>query len=104
MARTGGPGAPTQEAGACPPAAIQRSDPSCADGFSNILTLTIPKPVVRYRVSFERGFIGSFTIRASNSGEAIPYRLCSRDLTKRRCLRGTIEEIGWGSSSSDTLI
>jgi hypothetical protein len=78
-------------------------DPSCADGFSNIVTLTIPKPRVRYRVRFERGFIGSFTIRASSSGEAIPYRVCSRDLAKRRCLRGTIDSIGWDEPSSDTL-
>ena len=77
-------------------------DPSCADGFSNVVTLAIPKPRVRYRVTFERGFIGSSTIRASSSGEAIPYRLCSRDLAKRRCLRGTIDKGDWDSPSSDT--
>src|SRR6266508_2285727 len=27
-----------------------RYDPSCADGFSNVLTLVIPKPPVRYAV------------------------------------------------------
>lgn len=87
-----------------PPPNYQRVvDPSCADGFSNILSVTIPKPRVRYRVSVERGFIGSFTIRAGTSGEAIPYRLCSPDLARRRCLRGTIDGIGWDSPSSDTL-
>jgi hypothetical protein len=86
-----------------PPPNYQRVvDPSCADGFSNIMTVTIPKPVIRYRVSFSRGFIGSFTIRASHSGEAIPYKLCSRDLAKRRCLRGTIGSLDWDSPNSDT--
>jgi len=87
-----------------PPPTYQRVvDPSCADGFSNIVTVTIPKPVVRYRVGFERGFIGSFTIRASSSGEAIPYLLCSRDLAKRRCVRGRIDRSSWDSSNDDTI-
>jgi hypothetical protein len=78
-------------------------DPVCADGFSNIVVVTIPKPVVRYRVGYSRGLIGGFTIRASSSGEAIPYRLCSRDLAKRRCVRGAIEALGWDSANSDTI-
>lgn len=61
------------------------------------------KPVVRYRVGFSRGFIGGFTIRASSSGEAIPYLLCSRDLAKRRCVRGRIDRLGWNSANDDTI-
>lgn len=87
-----------------PPPTYQRVvDPSCADGFSNIVTVTIPKPIVRYRVVFTRGFIGSFSIRASSSGEAIPYLLCSRDMAKRRCVRGRISSLGWDSPNDDTI-
>ena len=78
-------------------------DPTCADGFSNIVTVVIPKPVVRYGVSFSRGFIAGFTIRASSSGQAVPYRLCSPDLRRRRCIRGTIDSLSWDSPNSDTL-
>jgi hypothetical protein len=34
----------------------------CIDGFSNVMTLLVPKPKQRFRASIERGFIGSFKL------------------------------------------
>src|SRR6266545_7971586 len=67
-------------------------DPACADGFSNVLTLSVPKPAIRYvaRVTAYR-YIGQASLRltATPLGERLPYRVCYR--LKRgggRCLNG----------------
>jgi hypothetical protein len=82
-------------------------DPACADGYSNIVTLQVPKPATRYTASVTPfRFIGRATheIRASPLGEDRAYRACYRLKTRKtRCLRRTINGFSWNSSASDTL-
>jgi hypothetical protein len=82
-------------------------DPACADGFSNVLTLSIPVPATRYRagVTVYRG-LGEVSLRltASPLGEKRPYRVCYRLRTGRsRCVHGTLDGYDWNSSADDTL-
>jgi hypothetical protein len=82
-------------------------DPACADGFSNVLTLVIPKPAVRYsaRVTAYR-YLGQASLRlvATPLGERVPYRVCYRIKSgSRRCLSGALDGYSWSSSAEDTL-
>jgi hypothetical protein len=77
-----------------PPNYTRVVDPSCADGYSEVATLSIPKPASRYSVTIRR-YSGlrqfSLSLRARPLGENRHYRLCYRLKTKRRvCLRGTL--------------
>jgi hypothetical protein len=82
-------------------------DPGCADGFSNMLRLVVPKPVVRYaaRVSVYRYLRDvSLELRASPLGERRPYRVCyPTRARKRRCLAGTLDGFSWNAGTEDTL-
>jgi hypothetical protein len=82
-------------------------DPACAHGYSEVMTLTIPKPVSRYRASVTAlrsiGIV-YLTLRATTLGENRPYRVCWKLKTKkRRCVRGTLSGYDWSSSASDFL-
>jgi hypothetical protein len=74
-------------------------DPSCADGYSNVLTLVVPKPPVKYvaRVKADRrGGTAQLVLRATPMGEKTPYRVCYRTLKKaRRCASGSLEGYSW---------
>jgi hypothetical protein len=82
-------------------------DPSCADGFSNVLTLVVKKPVIRYsaRVKTYRYLRqADLTLTAKPLGEKVPYRVCFRVKSgKRRCLGGTLEGYSWNSAADDQL-
>jgi hypothetical protein len=82
-------------------------DPACADGFSNVATLVVPPPRVRYtsRVTVYR-FIRrvSLELRAAPLGERRPYRLCYPLRRGSRCLRGTLDGFSWNSAASDILV
>jgi len=82
-------------------------DPAGADGFSNVMTVTIPEPRVRYaaRITTYR-YLREASLRliASPLGEKRPYRVCYRVATGRsRCLSGTLAGYDWNSSAEDTL-
>jgi hypothetical protein len=82
-------------------------DPSCADGYSNVLQLVVPRPTVRYaaRVSVYR-FLRQVSLElvAAPLGEKQPYRMCYRLKSRAlRCLRGTLDGFDWNSSASDEL-
>jgi hypothetical protein len=82
-------------------------DPACADGFSNTLTLVVPKPSVRYagRATVYR-YLGQASLRliATPLGERRPYRLCYRLKSGRtRCLNGALAGYDWNSPAEDTL-
>jgi hypothetical protein len=82
-------------------------DPACADGFSNVLTLVIPQPSVRYtaRVTVYR-FLrqASLQLTATPLGEKRSYRACYRLATRRnRCLNGTLNGYDWNASADDTV-
>jgi hypothetical protein len=82
-------------------------DPGCLDGFSNMLSLTIPKPDQRYSRSVEVSKYLStvdlaFTI--TPLGEDQPYRVCWTPMRKpRKCVRGTVNGYSWNGSATDTL-
>jgi hypothetical protein len=81
-------------------------DPSCADGFSAMQTLTVPRPAIRYGASVRHYVYLSnvdVTITAVPLGQKMPYRVCYRTRAGRRvCLAGVIAGYSWSSSASDT--
>lgn len=83
------------------------SDPSCADGYSNIVKLTVPVPPIRYRAGvtvFRYSRVAYLTLKATPLGVNKPYRVCYRDRAKkRRCVRGTLDGYSWNSSASDQV-
>jgi hypothetical protein len=82
-------------------------DPSCADGYSNMLPLTVPKPASRYsaRVTAFRSIRrATLTLTAMPLGEDRPYQVCYRLQSKaRRCLRGSLDGYSWEQAASDVL-
>jgi hypothetical protein len=82
-------------------------DPACADGFSNILTLVVSKPKVRYsaRVTVYKSLReASLRLTATPLGEKRPSRVCYRTKArKRQCLRGTLDGYSWNAAADDTL-
>jgi hypothetical protein len=81
-------------------------DPSCADGYSALQTLTVPRPPIRYGASVRHYTYLSnvdLTITATPLGQKMPYRVCYRTAAGRRvCLAGVISGFSWSSSASDT--
>jgi hypothetical protein len=82
-------------------------DPACADGYSSVVPLTIPRPTSRYVASTTvLRFLKRVELRLSAVplGDRLPYRVCYRLATKqRRCLVGTLDGFDWNSGASDTL-
>lgn len=81
-------------------------DPSCANGYSAMQMLTIPRPAIRYGASVRHYVYVSnvdLTITAVPLGQKMPYRVCYRTAAGRRvCLAGVISGYSWTSSASDT--
>ncbi|MGC9973965.1 MAG: hypothetical protein ABSC36_01065 [Gaiellaceae bacterium] len=82
-------------------------DPSCADGFSNIVPLTIPTPTPHYAASAKMfKWLGQVTLRLKVTplGMKAPYKVCYVLKTKKkRCLSGTLDGYSWNSSADDEL-
>jgi hypothetical protein len=82
-------------------------DPACADGFSNVATLRVPKPAIRYAtrvIAYRYLQQASLELVATPLGERVAYRVCYRTKTGRSlCVRGILDGFSWDSSASDTL-
>jgi hypothetical protein len=82
-------------------------DPACADGFSNVVTLDVPKPTSRYttRVTAYRYVQEvTLTLTATPLGEDRAYRVCYRTLAGRmRCVRGTLDGYSWDAEATDSV-
>jgi hypothetical protein len=82
-------------------------DPSCADGYSSVLTLTVPKPAQRYVGTgnvYRALEEASLRLTITPLDGRQPYRVCYRLKTKKqRCVRGTVEGFSWNSGASDTV-
>lgn len=82
-------------------------DPTCADGFSNVLTLVVKKPVIRYtaRVKvYKYRRQPDLRLTATPLGEKVAYRVCYRPKSgRRRCLNGSLDGYSWNSSAADDL-
>ena len=75
--------------------------------YSNMVTLTVPKPSQSYRGSVDvlhyvhRVYL---TLRVTSLGEKLPYKVCWRLKTKRlRCVFGGVDGYSWNSSENDML-
>jgi hypothetical protein len=82
-------------------------DPSCADGFSDVAVLEIPKPSQRFtartqQLRYARVFY--LTLKVSPLGEELPYKVCWRRKTKRRvCVSSEVSGYDWNSSADDMV-
>lgn len=81
--------------------------PSCIDGYSNMLTLTVSKPPSVYRGSvgvFHYSHLAYLTLRVAPLGEKLPYKVCWRLKTKGlRCAVGSVDGYSWNDSAEDEL-
>jgi hypothetical protein len=86
---------------------LEDLDPACAEGYSNVMTLTVPKPAIRYAATvtaFRYIKRAVLQITAAPLGENVPYRVCYRTKAWRSvCVRGTLEGFSWDSSTQDLL-
>jgi len=81
--------------------------PGCIGGYSNMLTLAVPKPSQTYRGSVEvlhDVHIVSLTLHVTALGEKLPYKVCWQLANeKRRCVSGTVAGYSWNSSADNQL-
>lgn len=81
--------------------------PTCLDGYSNMLTLRVPKPPQSYRGSvlvLHYSHVAYLTLRVKPLGESLPYKACWRLKSgKRRCVVGKVEGYSWSDPASDDL-
>ena len=81
--------------------------PTCLNGYSNVLTLHIPKPPQAYRggVSvLHYVHLVYLTLRVKPLGGQLPYKVCWRLKSKRRrCVGGTVEGYSWNQPASDDV-
>jgi hypothetical protein len=85
-------------------------DPSCADGFSTVVPLTVPTPQTRYTVKkllLKNIRIAYLTITAKPLGVKVPYKVCWKQPTgkqrtlARRCKKGTLSGYSWSDDASE---
>ncbi len=82
-------------------------DPACANGFSDVAVLEVPKPHQRFTVKVEQLRyirIIYLTLKVTPLGETLPYRVCWRRKTNRRvCVSSKVSGYDWNSSADDLL-
>jgi hypothetical protein len=82
-------------------------NPSCIDGYSNVLSLNVPEPTHTYRGSvsvLRYSHIASLTLRVTRLGKSLPYKVCWRlKSKKRRCVSGRVVGYSWNDSAEGTV-
>ena len=87
-------------------------DPSCADGFSTVVPLTVPTPKTKYTVKtdlLKNIDIVYLTFTAKPLGVTVPYQVCWKQPTGKkktlikRCVKGTLDGYSWNADASDPL-
>jgi hypothetical protein len=87
-------------------------DPSCADGFSAIVPLTVPTPTPKYTVKttlLKNIGIAYLTLTAKPLGAKVPYQVCWKQPTgkkkslRKKCAKATLDGYSWNSDASDML-
>jgi hypothetical protein len=97
------------DATACAPAAPDGAlDPSCAEGFSPVVSFTVPVPRIRYEVyakPYLHGRIVRLGLLAEALGEPQTYKVCYHRLGLKglRCVAGRLDGYSWNESTSDVL-
>jgi hypothetical protein len=88
------------------------NDPSCADGFSTVVPLTIPTPKTNYTVKtllLKNIHIAYLTLTANPLGAKVPYQVCWKQPTgktktlRKRCVKATLSGYSWSADASDEL-
>jgi hypothetical protein len=80
-------------------------EPSCIEGFSDVLPLTVPKPEQRFTPRVRRVY-GTLSLRLTIAplGEPQSYRVCWRQANgRRKCLRSTVHAYDWNQTEYDEL-
>jgi hypothetical protein len=82
-------------------------DSACMEGFSNMLTLAVPKPVASYRGNVRvYRYLQSVDLRLKVGplGERLPYRVCWTLVGHRRkCVRSAVAGYSWNSAATDQI-
>jgi hypothetical protein len=87
-------------------------DPSCADGFSAVVPLTVPRPKTKYAVKtllFKKIRIVDLTLTAKPLGVKVPYQVCWKERTgkkktlRKKCVKATLNGYSWSADASDVL-
>lgn len=82
-------------------------DASCADGYSSMATLVVPRPTVKYAVgATKESFTSTISLRISATplGEKLPYQVCYLTKARKRlCLRDTLVGYDWDSAARESL-
>jgi hypothetical protein len=81
--------------------------PTCLGGYSNMLTLNVPKPAQTYRGSvlvWHYLHQANLTLRVKPLGESLPYKVCWRLMNKKqRCVTAKVGGYSWNDSASDDV-
>jgi hypothetical protein len=88
------------------------TDPSCADGFSSIVRLTIPKPRTKFTVKVDvLRFMRTVSLELTGKplGENLPYRVCWRQPAEgrkfqKRCRTSSLDGYSWSHDATDSLL
>jgi len=85
-------------------------DPSCADGFSTVVPLTVPTPKTKYAVKtmlLKNIRIAYLRLTAKPLGVEVPYKVCWKRPTdkkktlRKRCVKATLSGYSWSDGASD---
>lgn len=88
------------------------TDPSCADGFSSVVPLTIPTPVTKYTVKtqpLKYIRIVYLTLTGKPLGVKLPYQVCWKQQTgkkktlKKKCVNATLNGYSYSADATDFL-
>jgi hypothetical protein len=81
--------------------------PMCVEGYSNMLTLKVPKPQQTYRGSvnvWHYSHVADLTLRVKPLGESLPYKVCWRLKSgQRRCVGGKVDGYSWNAAADDQV-
>jgi hypothetical protein len=82
-------------------------DPSCANGYSNVLELVVPAPSTRYTVKItQEPYLPAVALQltATPLGDRLPYRVCwTTVVAKTLCLSGSLAGYDWSMSAESML-
>lgn len=86
-------------------------NPTCADGYSNVLSVTVPTPTVRYRASVSEmlTYIGQVDLKltatplGANETARLCYSIKRHGRSSKRCLNQNLVGYDWNASASDLV-
>ncbi len=79
---------------------------SCAEGFSNVMRLDVPKPAQSFAGSVKGGvYAAELTLTVNPAGDDVPYKLCWTRTRGRapRCKHRVVSGFDWTSEQFDTV-